>query len=213
MNLSKLLKVSGIHKSTPMKKHLSFVIVLTSLGFVSADEPSKPPAKDPQAAHEPKSAPGAGQVFLAKFVGDWDVAKAFFPRTGEPSRSKGTCRQSMTHKEHFLQSDFVFGEGETASTGQGLIGFEPETGLFTSVWIDSRQTRMSLRRSLEKFDGRKIVLYSKSLEADGKESRRSRTETTIGEDARTITHRQYAIGNDGAERLMMELVMTRKAAR
>jgi len=31
------------------------------------------------------------------------------------------------------------------TTGTGLIGFEPETGKFTSVWIDSRQTRMSLR--------------------------------------------------------------------
>ena len=74
---------------------------------------------------------------------------------------------------------------------------------------------MSLRQSVAKFDGKSIVLYSKSLEteAEGKASRKSRTVTTLDNDARTITHRQFAIGNDGADRLMMELVMTRKPGR
>ena len=88
----------------------------------------------------------------------------------------------MIHMGHFLQSDFVFVEGEDTSTGKGLIGFEPESGRFTSIWTDSRQTRMSVRQSSEKFDGRSIVLYSKSLEAE--ELRRSRTVTTLAEDGR-----------------------------
>lgn len=46
----------------------------------------------------------------------------------------------MVRGGRFLQSDFTFfappdGNGPT---GQGLIGFEPESGLFTSVWTDSR---------------------------------------------------------------------------
>ena len=158
--------------------------------------------------------PGRGPVrsFLEKFAGDWDVAKTFYPRTGEPVRGSGQCRQSMIHGGRFLQSDFVFGEGPTKLTGLGIIGFEPESGTFTSFWTDSRQTKMSVRQSRDKFDGEQIVLFSRALEleADGKESRRSRTVSRLEEGGRKLVHRQYAIGPGGEERLMMELVMTRK---
>ena len=56
---------------------------------------SKAEKGDPQAKFEPKSSPGAGQKLLEKFVGDWDVTKSFYPRTGEPTRSKGRCKQAM----------------------------------------------------------------------------------------------------------------------
>jgi hypothetical protein len=35
--------------------------------------------------------------------------------------------------------------------------------------------------------------------------------TRLEDDGRKIVHRQYALSPDGKERLMMELVMTRKA--
>ncbi len=173
-----------------------------------------PQGKDPQSSYEPRSGPGAGQKFLQKFVGDWDVAKAFYPRGGgEPSRAKGTCRQTMIHGGRFLQSEFVFGEGNAKTTGTGTIGFDTATGKFTSVWIDSRATRMSLRQSRDPFNGEEIVLYSASLDGSGgREARPSRTVTRLQDDGRQILHRQYAVGADGQERLMMELLMTRKAA-
>src|SRR5262245_476353 len=91
----------------------------------------QPPAKqDPQQAIEPKSDPGAGQKFLAQFAGDWDVEKKFFPRGGgEPNVSKGTCKQELIHAGHFLRSEFTFEAANGKSTGTGLIGFEPDTGL------------------------------------------------------------------------------------
>jgi hypothetical protein len=177
--------------------------------MVTAAEPP-PEKKDPQSSYEPRSRPGAGQKFLEKFVGDWDVAKAFFPQTGDPVRQKGQCKQTMIHGGRFLSSEFVFGEGESKTTGLGLVGFEPDTGLFTSVWTDSRQTRMSFRQSQDKFDGQEIVLHSKSLQ-EGKEARHSRTVTRLEDDGRKIVHRQFSIGKDNKERLMMELVLTRKA--
>jgi hypothetical protein len=164
--------------------------------------------KDPQAAYEPRSKPGVGQKFLEKFVGDWDVAKTFHPRMGEPTRQKGQCRQSMTHGGRFLQSEFTFDADSGKTTGTGLIGFEPESGKFTSVWIDSRQTRMSFRQAEGKFDGEQIVLFSKEL--DGKEGRRSKTVTKIEDEGKTITHRQFSINQDNTERLVMELVLTKK---
>src|SRR5262245_57573604 len=90
--------------------------------------------KDPQATHEPRSEPGAGQKLLEKFVGDWDVVKTFYPANGTPVRAEGRCRQTMIHGGRFLQSDFVFGRDGKQTTGLGIIGFEPDAGRFTSFW-------------------------------------------------------------------------------
>jgi hypothetical protein len=117
----------------------------------------KPP--DPQSSFEPRSGPGAGQKFLEKLAGDWNVVKTFYPRSGELSRSTGSCRQTMIHEGRFLQSEFTFDGPSGKTVGLGLIGFEPETGLFTSVWTDSRSTRMSIRRSEAPFNGEEIVLF------------------------------------------------------
>lgn len=192
-------------------KRLAAVTAVASalLLAIADDEPKKAATQDPQAKFEPRSAPGAGQKYLEGFVGEWEVAKAFLPRSGEPSRSKGTCKQAMIQGGRFLQSEFTFGEGDRKTTGLGLIGFEPETGAFTSVWIDSRQTRMSHRRSRDTFDGSQIVLYSEALGAEGKDARRSKTVSKVEEGGKKIVHRQYALAADGEERLMMELVMTR----
>jgi hypothetical protein len=165
--------------------------------------------KGERAKFEPRSVPGAGQKLLEKFTGDWDVVKAFYPRTGEPTRTKGRCRQTMIHDGRFLQSEFTFEQGGRKTTGLGTIGFEPETGTFTSFWTDSRQTRMSLRQSRDRFDGERIVLYSRSLEPDGKEARRSKTVSRLEDGGRKLIHRQYNLGAQGEERLIMELIMTR----
>jgi hypothetical protein len=168
----------------------------------------QPPAdkKDPQSAIEPRSGPGAGQKFLEKFAGDWEVVKTFHPRAGDPVTTRGTCRQTMVHGGRFLQSEFTFDGPGGKTTGTGTIGFEPDTGLFTSVWVDSRSTKMSLRKSKDKFDGTEIVLHSRSL--DDKEGRQSRTVTRLEDEGKRIVHRQYTATPDGKERLVMELVMT-----
>jgi len=165
--------------------------------------------RDAQATYEPRSGPGAGQKFLEQFVGDWDVVKTFYSRAGEPSRTAGNCRQTMIHGGRFLQSEFTFGEGDSKTTGLGLIGYEPAADSFTSVWTDSRATRMSMRQSNEKFGGEQIVLLSRSL-GGASEGRSSRTVTMLEDKGRKIVHRQYSLGEGGAERLVMELLMTRK---
>jgi hypothetical protein len=166
--------------------------------------------KDAQSSYEPRSAPGEGQKFLGQLVGQWDVVKTFYPRSGPPSVANGRCTQTMINDGRFLKSDFVFHSDSGDTTGLGLIGFEPETRKFTSVWMDSRQTRMSLRQSKDPFDGSEIILFSKTLDDEGKPARQSRTVTRLEEQANKIVHRQYAISADGSERLVMELVMTRK---
>lgn len=184
---------------------LTALSLLLSGGLCSAQD-----KKDPQSSYEPRSKPGVGQQFLEKMVGDWEVTKTFYPRSGAPVITKGECRQTMIHGGRFLQSDFIFGQGESKVTGQGVIGYDSDKGLFTSVWTDSRSTRMSLRQSRDKFDGQEIVLLSQSLPANENDGRQSRTVTHLEDNGTKIVHRQYNPGNDGKERLIMELLMTRK---
>ena len=167
---------------------------------------------DTQYTYEPRSAPGDGQKFLAQMAGDWEVAKTFYPRSGKPDVAKGECRQTMINGGKFLKSEFTFHADAGDTTGLGLIGYETETGKFTSVWMDSRQTRMSIRQSKERFNGKEILLFSKSLEDSNGSSRLSRTVTQLEDGGSKIVHRQYTSGSDGKERLVMELVMTRKSA-
>lgn len=166
--------------------------------------------KDPQSSFEPRAGAGVGQKYLQQMTGEWDVTKVFHPREGAAVQSAGTCRQTMVQDGKFLQSDFVFKHGDRTTTGQGVIGFESEAGRFTSFWVDSRQTRMSARQSREPFDGKQIVLYSLSLDPQARETRRTKTVSTVEDGGRKLVHRQYILGSGGEERLIMELLMTRK---
>src|SRR5262245_15490459 len=192
---------------TPRKFIPSAALLLTGALFISIA--SGQVKSDPQSAVEPRSGPGAGQKFLEQFVGDWDVVKTFYSRSGTPSRTGGVCRQSMIHDGRFLQSEFTFQQGDTKTTGLGLVGFESGPGTFTSVWTDSRATRMSMRQSKDRFDGKEIVLFGRSL-GEGTDARTSRTVTQLVENGQKIVHRQYTPTEAGTERLLMELVMTRK---
>lgn len=193
-----------------LPKLLAVMLPLSAGLMVGAEEQTPVKPQDPQAAYEPRTEPGAGQKFLEGFVGDWEVVKTFHPRAGDPVQAKGGCHQAMMHNGRFLKSEFVFGDGENKITGLGIIGYNVAAGTFTSVWTDSRSTEMSLRSSQDKFNGKEIVLYSRSIASDGKETRHSRTVTRMEDDGRKIVHRQYALSPDGEERLMMELVLTRK---
>ncbi len=186
------------------------VILFVAASFALTAPGQKKPA-DTQASYEPRSAPGAGQKLLEQFAGNWDVQKIFHPRTADPVTTKGECHQTMINDGRFLKSEFVFHNGQTNTTGIGLIGFEPASGLFTSVWADSRSTKMSIRQGKEPFDGEQIILFSAPLANGVREARPSRDVTHLADNGRKIIHQQYAINPDHTERLMLELIMTRKS--
>ena len=192
-----------------LKSSTLFVCAL-GVSFALVASAQQRQTKDPQSSYEPRSTPGEGQKYLQRFVGNWEVTKTFHPRSGQPSVAKGECVQSMINDNRFLKSEFTFHSESGDTAGLGLIGFEPETGKFTSVWLDSRQTRMSMRQSDDKFDGREIRLAGKSLGEDGKIAHPSHTISRIEDDNNKITHKQFTLGPDGKDRLVMELVMTRK---
>ena len=160
--------------------------------------------------YEPLNAPGAGQKLLAQFTGDWDVVKTFFPASGKPIVTEGTCKQFMIQDGKFLESDFVFvNPNGTKSTGTGISGFDSKENRFTTVWYDSRQTTMSIRQSDGTFDGKNIVLWATPLDPD-RPGRKTVTRAHLEEDGRVLIHRHFVINQDGRERAMIELRMTRK---
>jgi hypothetical protein len=160
--------------------------------------------------YEPANVAGAGQKLLAQFVGNWDVVKTFFPRSGAPKVSKGECRQFMVQDGKFLESDFTFFNPDgTKSTGTGISGFDSKTNRFTTVWFDSRQTTMSIRQSDGTFDGKNIVLWATALDPDDP-GRKTVARAHLEEDGRVLLHRHYLIDDKGTERMMIELRMTRK---
>jgi hypothetical protein len=192
----------------------SLLVVAGSIGLLSQETPKPKSAGNPQNAYEPATKTGAGQVLLAQFAGDWDVTKTFFPASGAPPvKTLGECRQTMIQGGHFLQSDFTFSERDGGkSTGAGISGFDPKTNRFTTVWYDSRQTTMSIRQSDGTFDGKEIVLYATSLDPD-RPGRRTVARAHLEENGHVLLHRHFLIDDAGKERMMIELRMTRKAAR
>lgn len=170
-----------------------------------------PPAKDTQAQFEPPGGPGAGQAFLKTFEGEWSVERNFYPPNGGPPRkATGECTQKMVQDGRFLESDFTFHQDGKTSTGTGISGFDPKSGLFTTFWYDSRSTNFSVRQSKEPFDGKQIVLYSVSIEGSHGQAHSSRTVSFLEDGGKKLIHRQYNAGPDGKEHVLMELILTKK---
>jgi len=188
---------------------------LTAAGVVRAQDKAAPTAqnekKDVQERFEPPSGPGAGQAFLKTFEGEWTVERIFYPPNGgPPNRAPGECTQKMVQDGRFLESDFTFRINGKTTTGTGISGFDPQTGLFTTFWFDSRSTRFSIRQSREPFDGKQIILYSVDLSGSHGQEHSSRTVTTLEDGGKKLIHRQFNATPDGKERVLSELILTRK---
>ncbi len=191
---------------------LALVLALVQCGTADprpVEPQASPRHSDPQSTVEPRSEPGVGQAFLARMVGEWSVAKTFHGRDGSSASSSGECRQTMVHSGRFLLSEFILHSKDGDSTGTGMIGFDARSGRFTSFWIDSRSTNFSIRQSVADFDGQKIELRGKALEG-APPARESRTETILEDGDRRIVHRQFSTTTGQPERLVMEMVLTRR---
>ncbi len=160
--------------------------------------------------YEPANAPGAGQKLLAQFVGDWDVVKTFYPANGKPIVTQGSCKQFMVQDGKFLESDFTFVDADgKKSTGTGISGFDSKANRFTTVWFDSRQTTMSIRQSDGTFDGANIVLWATALDPD-RPGRKTVARAHLEQDGHVLVHSHFLIDEQGNERKMIELRLTRK---
>src|ERR1043166_1579522 len=214
-----MLRREGRHHMTVRTRRAALwpavlVIAASSLALAQkapAPAPAPAPAKDVHARYEPPSGPGAGQEYLKTYEGEWTVERNFYPPGGGPaSKATGECTQKMVQDGRFLESDFTFHQDGKTTTGTGLSGFDPQTGLFTTFWYDSRSTRFSIRRRGGPLDGKQLVLYSASLAASHGDERKSRTVSHLEDGGKKLIHQQFNQDPSGKEKLLMELIMTRK---
>lgn len=167
-------------------------------------------AQTSQQTYEPRNPPGEGQKLLAQMAGKWNVVKTFFPAKGEPIRTMGIAEQKMIMEGRFLQSDFTFTDKDGHKTsGTGISGFDPKTNTFTTVWYDSSQTTMSIRQSDGTFDGKNVVLWATNLSPD-RPGRRTVARAHLEDNGHLLVHRHFLVQEDGTERMVIELRMTRK---
>jgi hypothetical protein len=68
---------------------------------------------------------------------------------------------------------------------------------------------MSIRQSDGTFDGKNIVLWATLLDPD-RPGRKTVARAHLEEDGRLLLHRHFVIDDEGEERMMIELRMTRK---
>jgi len=195
---------SHMMRAMPAKRKWIIATLLMAAATTAAS------AQQTHNQYEPPTGPGAGQKLLAKFAGDWDVVKTFFPKNGKPIETKGTCKQYMIQGGNFLESDFIFMNPDgTKTTGTGISGFDSKTNRFTTVWYDSRQTTMSIRQSDGTFDGQNIVLWSTPLDTESP-GRKTVSRAHLEDDGRVLIHRHFLIDENGNERMIIELRLTRK---
>ncbi|HXJ92863.1 MAG TPA: hypothetical protein VMT20_08270 [Terriglobia bacterium] len=68
---------------------------------------------------------------------------------------------------------------------------------------------MSIRQSHGMFDGKNIVLWSTPLDAE-RPGHKSVARAHLEDDGRVLVHRHFLIDDNGRERMIFELRMTRK---
>ncbi len=188
----------------------SVLILAAAFGAAQESKTPAPAPADVQARYEPPAGPGRRPGVSQDLRRRLDRRAQLLPSLGRRAEpAAGECSQKMVQDGRFLESAFTFHQDGKTTSGTGISGFDPQTGLFTTFWFDSRSTRFSVRQSREPFDGKQIVLYSVSLGV-ATQSRVSRTVTHLEDDGRRLIHQQFNQGSDGKERLLMELIMKRK---
>jgi hypothetical protein len=70
--------------------------------------------------------------------------------------------------------------------------------------------RRAIRQSKEPLDGTQIVLYSVSLGGSHGQEHTSRTVSYLEDEGNRLIHRQYNAAASGAEKVLMELILTMK---
>ena len=173
--------------------------------------PASPAPRDAQAKYEPPSGPGAGQQFLKTFEGEWTGRAQLQSAQRRPSEQgdrrvhaeDGAGRPVPRVRLHIPP-------GRQDHDWQRHQRLRRADRLFTTFWYDSRSTRFSIRQSREPFDGKQIVLHSASLTASHGQERQSRTVSHLEDGGNKLIHQQFHQDAGGKEKLLMELILTRK---
>jgi hypothetical protein len=178
-------------------------VVLFMVGAVRADDPKKN-------AEPPADKAGPEHKKLDALAGSWTFTMKMWMEPGKPPQEgKGTAEQKWIMDGRFLQEDVHSDSFGDKFTGMGLTGYDNGIGKYTSFWIDSTTTAMSLSLGSADASG-KVVTFNKD-EFDPMTKKKVKIRDVIRIDSNDKhTVESYRTEEGGKEMKMMEIVYTRK---
>jgi hypothetical protein len=112
-----------------------------------------------EAAWKKVSTPTKEHAFLEKFVGNWKGVSRWWINPGaEPQTSVIQTHQAMTLDGKFLKQEFTGDLLGKPFHGIGFIGYDTVASEFTSVWMDSVSTMMTIGTGTYDPEAKTIVL-------------------------------------------------------
>ncbi|MEZ5966950.1 MAG: DUF1579 family protein [Planctomycetota bacterium] len=143
---------------------------------------------------------------LLKTVGKWDVVMKVMGPDGTAMEFKGKESNSAACNGLWVWSDFHSDDFMgTPFTGAGLLGYDPSTKKYTSVWVDSMSPHIT--KLSGSMDAKTKVLTCKGMSKDpaGNEMPMQESTTWTNDDARIC---RFEFGS-GEQTMKMELHYTR----
>ena len=146
---------------------------------------------------------------LAEIVGIWDYTITLWATPdAEPDVSEGTVNNEMIYGERFLTSEangrMSLGNHYDPYQGQGIMGYDKDQEVYTSVWIDTLSTGMQTGTGTYN-DETKTIEFSGDYMSPSKQKKAGyRAELTFtGADSYTYT--QYTLDQGNQEFKTMEI--------
>jgi hypothetical protein len=161
-------------------------------------------------AQPPADKPGADHKKLEPLAGSWTFTMKMWGEPGKPpAESKGTSEQKWVVDSHFLQEDVHSDAGGEKFTGMGLTGFDNLMGKYTSFWVDSGGTGMSMSFGTVDASGKVFTFSKEDYNPMTKKKIKIRDVMRIdSNDKHTVE--SYHTEEGGKEMKVMEIVYTRK---
>lgn len=121
-----------------------------------------------QAEWAKKMAPNEKHKMLEKFVGDFAVkSKIWFAPEAPPMESSGEARLRTILGGRYLQERYEADIAGTEFQGQGVTGFDTVKGKYTSTWIDTQSTFITMMEGDADAAGTTLTLIGDAPQADG----------------------------------------------
>lgn len=101
--------------------------------------------QDPMQAWMEAGTPGLAHEILAISAGEWDAVNRVWMAPGaEPMESTASASMELVMDGRFVKTRYEGSIMGAPFTGMGLMGYDNTRKLFTSLWIDSMSTSMSM---------------------------------------------------------------------
>lgn len=153
------------------------------------------------------STPGPQHETLAAMAGEWTFESTFWMAPDQPPMSStGTATRSMALGGRVLVEEVSSTFMGQPFVGHGMTGYDNVTGTYWGTWTDNMSTALMTSTGSCDDEGKCEFTTTMSDPMTGQPT----TMRMVSEHAPdSEVHRGYEMGEDGAERMTMELKYTR----